>query len=175
MINHVFLTGDIQVGKSTILRRYLEANSKLRIGGFRTVWSERWNERTSSIHIVPAAEDVPLTEANCVGIREGKWPNRRREDYPAVYDTVGAALLTSDNNCDIYLMDEIGPGENDAKRFHTAVMKLLDGEIPVFGVLQDKPGVLSALIKAHKKVRLITVTTHNRDEILQQLLSEKYD
>ena len=163
MDKHIFLTGEIQVGKSTIIKKYLDAHPELRVGGFRTVWKSRWSEEKSSFHIVPAKEDVPLTEENCVGIRGGRWPNRIRENYPDVYDIVGVRLLETSKDCDLILMDEIGPGENDAVEFHRAVLELLDGDIPILGVVQQKPGVLPDLVRAHPNVRVIAVTTENRD------------
>ena len=163
-MEHVFLTGAIQVGKSTILNKYLRAHPELRVGGFRTVWKGRWSER-ASIHIVPAAEDVPLTEENCVGIRSFVPPRRGREDYPKIYDTVGVPILEGGGPYDLYLMDEIGPGENEAAEFRKAVLRLLDGDTPVLGVVQEKPGVLPDLIRAHERVRIITVTEENRDDI----------
>ena len=166
MDKHIFLTGEIQVGKSTIIKKYLDAHPELRVGGFRTVWKARWSEEKSSFHIVPAKEDVPLTEENCVGIRGGKWPNRIRENYPDVYDIVGVQLLESSKDCDLILMDEIGPAENGAKEFHRAVLELLDGDTPILGVVQQKPGVLPDLVRAHPNVRVITVTTENRDSQL---------
>ena len=49
-MRHVFLTGDIQTGKSTILRRYLERHPDLRVGGLRTVWKNGWSVCGSSSH-----------------------------------------------------------------------------------------------------------------------------
>ena len=49
MTEHLFLTGEIQIGKSTLLRRFL-AEKKQRIAGFRTVWSD--GERRT-LHLLP--------------------------------------------------------------------------------------------------------------------------
>ena len=62
-------------------------------------------------------------------------------------------------------MDEIGPGENDAVRFRNTIASLPDGEVPIIGVVQDKPGVLPDLLRNHPEVKLVTVTAQNRDEI----------
>ncbi len=166
MATHLFLTGDIQVGKSTILNRYLSSHPELCIGGFRTVWKHERSDYRNSLHIIPAAEPVPLTEENCVGIREGVWPDRKCVDFTDVYDTVGTALLRGAGPFDIYLMDEIGLAENNALRFQAAVLRLLDGDTPVIGVVRDKPGVLPDLVRAHPRVRIITVTVENRNEIM---------
>ena len=173
MKNHIFLTGDIQVGKSTILRNVIAAHPEWRVGGYRTVWLEERSPNRNSIHIVPAAEDVPLTDVNRVGIREGVWPDRICTDFTEVYDTVGAALLKDAGESDLILMDEIGQGENEARQFHQAVLSLLDGDTPVMGVVRDKPGVLPDLVRAHPNVQVVVVTVENRDRILEQLLAER--
>ena len=166
MAEHIFLTGDIQIGKSTILMRYLAAHSNLRVGGFRTVWKNRWGDGCSTFHIISATENQPLTESNCVGLRKGQWPERVCEDYSEIYDTTGVELLKNGGPYDLYLMDEIGPGENNAVRFQEAVMALLDGDTPIIGVVRDKPGVLPDRVRSHPKVKVITVTLENRDEIV---------
>lgn len=171
MKKHIFLTGDIQVGKSTILNKYIAAHPEKRVGGYRTVWSgDRSAGGSSAIHIVPAVGDVPLTEENRVGIRAGKWPNRICTDYTEVCDSVGVELLENTKNCDLILMDEIGQGENEAKQFHAAVLGLLDGDTTVIGVVRNKPGVLPDLVRAHPNVETIVVTVENREDIAAELL-----
>ena len=169
MKKHLFLTGDIQVGKSTILKKYIAAHPEKRIGGYRTVWQEERNTNRNSIHIVPADRDVPLTEENLVGIREGKWPNRVCTDFTEIYDTVGVELLKGVEICDLILMDEIGRGENEAKLFQQAVLSVLDGDTPVIGVVRSKPGALTDIVRAHPKVEIAVVTVENRDEIAKRL------
>ena len=173
MQKHVFLTGDIQVGKSTILRKFIAAHPEWHVGGYRTVWLEERSANRNSIHIVPAAEDVPLTDANRAGIREGVWPDRTGTDFTEVYDTVGVSLLKEAGQSDLILMDEIGQGENKAERFHQAVLSLLDGETPIVGVVRDKPGVLPDLVRAHPNVQVVVVTVENREQVLEQMLAER--
>lgn len=167
---HVFLTGDIRVGKSTIIRRWLEANSGLRLGGFRTVWKKAKGAEDNSFHIVPAGRDVPLTEENRTGLRRGVFPNREAVDFPEVFDTVGVALLESSRDCDLILMDEIGVSEEQAELFQQAVLSFLDSEIPVLGVVKDKPGKLTDAVRRHPNTEIITVTPENRVEAFEKLI-----
>ena len=168
---HIFLTGDIRVGKSTIIRRWLEANPGLRLGGFRTVWLKAKGAEDNSFHIVPAGREVPLTDENRTGLRRGKFPDREAVDYPEVFDTVGVALLENSGDCDLILMDEIGVSEERAELFHRAVISCLDGDIPVLGVVKDKPGKLTDAVRQHCMTEIITVTPENRDEVYKRLVS----
>ena len=169
-MKHIFLTGDIQVGKSTIIRRFLEAHPELRIGGFRTVWQERRMTHSNSLHIVPATGEVIPTDENRIGLREGVFPDRTATDYPQVFDTVGVGLLQNLGKCDLIIMDEIGLSENEADVFVDAVLDILDGDTPVLGVVQPKTGNLTDAVRNHPKVHLVLVTKENRELILQRML-----
>ncbi len=162
-MTHTFLTGPIQIGKSTAIRRYLKSRPDLRVGGFRTVWKEPRDAAVNSVHIVPAMGSVPLTAENRVMVRRFA-PERQVESYPAVFDTLGTALLATEGY-DLILMDEIGAAEDEARIFGETVLHLLDGEIPVLGVVQFRPGVLTDAIRRHPRVRLLTVSEENRGDI----------
>jgi len=167
---HIFLTGEIQVGKSTIIRKFVEAHPGLRVGGFRTVWQENRLELRNSLHIVPATGSYLTADYNRIGLREGVFPDRTATDYPEVFDTVGVELLKKTGGSDLILMDEIGLGENDADDFIDAVLDTLDGDVPVLGVVQPKTGILTDAVRDHPKVRLILVTKENREYVLRNLL-----
>ena len=70
-------------------------------------------------------------------------------------------------------MDELGPAEAAAQRFQTAVLAMLDGEKPVYGVLQQEDSAFLRRVAAHPRVRVVTVTKENRDALRHQLCIEK--
>lgn len=169
MTENLFLTGEIQVGKSTILRRLLAARPHLSLGGFRTVAGPRAPDGGDSVHIIPAAGGTPLTMENRV-IRRGS--GRAAEAFPAVFDQVGAPLLEDSRGCGLILMDEVGRLEDGAARFRRAVLACLDGDAPVWGVVRNLPGALTDAVRAHPRTRLVTVTAENRERVLAELLLE---
>lgn len=167
---HIFLTGDIQVGKSTIIRQWLAAHPELRAGGFLTVWNGERNSGESSFHLVSLGGGEALTVNNRVGLRRFHQQGRQVTPYPEVFDAVGVSLLEQARACDVIVMDEIGFTENDAAAFHQAVLACLDGGTPVLGVVRDRPGVLTDKVRAHPNVRLVRVSTENREDVLRALL-----
>ena len=167
MKKHVFLTGEIQVGKSTLLRRTLEALGPLRIGGFLTVTRPDIPGAVGSVYIVPAAEAEPGYDALCrVAIRWG--PGRGAEGFPEAFDCRGTEILRGAEQTQLIVMDEIGFLEAKAERFSARITELLDGDTPILGVVRqmgDTP--LQSRIRSHPRARLIEVTRENRDALAE--------
>ena len=51
----------------------------------------------------------------------------------ARFDQLGCQALRQTAGCPLIIMDELGPHEAGAKRFHQMVLDTLDGPVPVFG------------------------------------------
>ena len=102
-----FLTGAVQTGKSTAIRRFFCANSALRRGGFLTV-SIPTGTGFDVFIVPPVWTECDLTPDALVGRRGGAYEKR-----PEHFDGRGCALL-AERECDIILMDELGRMELDA-------------------------------------------------------------
>ena len=146
---HMFLTGDIQVGKSTLINRFLAAHPEMDVGGFRTIAGPKCEDGSDSVHIVPASKSVELNRENRILRRTGVPPEREIHVFTQVFNTVGISLLEQPADCQLILMDEIGVQENGARQFRKAVLWRLDGDIPVLGVVRSKEGVLTDAVRAH--------------------------
>ena len=118
---HLFLTGRKGVGKSTLLRAVLEGK---RLGGFFTRRITGIFERPS-IHLLRAAEGQQPSPENLVCLC-----GERRTD---LFDRLGPAALADAADCDVIVMDELGPSEAAALEFQKAVLAALDGDKPVCG------------------------------------------
>lgn len=154
MTEHLFLTGDIQVGKSTLLRRYF-AEKKCRIGGFRSVWGDS-EHRT--LHLLPYDSGICLEE-NCIAERT----SGKLIPHPEVFDRIGPTLL--DLPCDILVMDELGFLENDAHDFQAAVLAALNRNTPIVGVIKPKHTHFLDAVRSHRCVRIVEVTIENRETL----------
>ena len=166
---HVFLTGDIQVGKSTLASKVLAAMGDVRLGGFRTVTVADRSDAFGSLYLVPAAAEHPVCgDDNRVGIRRGH--GRGTEGFPEVFDRAGTEVLSDAENCDLILMDEIGKLESESPAFLGRIAALLDGDVPILGVLRKEGETpQQKLVRSHPKVRLIEVTEQNRDALAAEI------
>lgn len=158
---HLFLTGRKGVGKSTLLRALLEGK---RLGGFFTLRVEGVFDRPS-IHLLRAASAERPAPENLVCFCGERRPER--------FELLGPAALADTAGCDIIVMDELGPSEATAQGFQAAVLAALDGDTPVYGVLQQADSEFLRWVAAHPRVRVVTVTEENRDALRRQLRGEK--
>ena len=158
---HVFLTGEKQVGKSTLVSAVLSSVG-LKYSGLRSisVFDEN-NDR--NVYLVPEKG-----ENREPAVLAGVCSNRHiTERHPEVFDDVGCRLLDFDEDTELVVIDEIGNMERDAKRYSDRILTLLDRtDIRILGVLQKKADSdLAQTIRKHPNVRMIEVTEENRDKL----------
>ena len=167
---HIFLTGDVQVGKSTIINKTLAALKIERPGGFRSVSVPDLPDGAMSVYLLAAAEKAPaMGDFNRVGIRKGC--GRGIEKFSQAFETAGVQALKNAEQSRLILMDEVGRMESGAVQFSARMEALLDGSVPILGVVQkiaDTP--LTNAIRTHPNVRVLTVTKENREQMAQEVL-----
>ena len=176
---HIFLTGDFQVGKSTLINKVLEDLSVCRLGGFRTISVADIPDAFGSVYIVRGDKSLSTGaygtggrgafygDENRVGIRGNNGPS----GFPEVFDRFGVMTLADAENCDLILMDEIGKMERNALVFTKRILELLDGNVPILGVLRKEGNTpLQEQIRNHPNVCLIEVTADNRDQLEPELI-----
>ena len=164
---HLFLTGDRQVGKSTLLRHALQACG-LRPAGFETRPFFLGGRRMG--YVLHATGPLPEGYGNDTPICV--FPASRPVAIPEVFDGFGAALLRTVRDEPLILMDELGRLERSAPVFQAAVIDCLDGPGHVVGVLQKTDQPLLRQIAARADTLVLTVTPENRDALLPQLTAD---
>ena len=161
---HVFLTGEVQIGKSTVVRRTAERLNRP-VYGFRTFFTDRASAEKSLYMLPAAAQRAPAME-DTVAVFSGGRPT----PLPTRFDAIGGALLRQarQHPQGLILMDECGRFEREAYAFQREIARCLDGDIPVLGVVRQ--GVLgwTELIRSHPRVTILTVTAENRLDLPQQ-------
>ena len=153
-----FLTGAVQTGKSTAIRRFLCANSAISAGGFLTV-SIPTDTGFDVFLVPPAWTEKDLTPDALAGRRGGVY-----EKHPENFDGRGCALLAEKGPFHILLMDELGRMALDAHAFRAAVLAALGGSTPVLGVIKPEHNAFLDGVHAHPGVEIFSLTPENREE-----------
>jgi nucleoside-triphosphatase len=171
----IFLTGERNVGKTTIISRIC-AGLPFVPAGFRTIAGPRAEGRdqillipfgaeTSSALLCPDPKSVVATRF---------LSEQRMELYPELFDSTGAGILKASREAPdtrLIVMDELGFMENDALVFQEEVLRCLDIGIPVLGVVkppQKKTPFLES-VRSHPSVRVVEVTTENREAVFEEV------
>lgn len=165
---NIFLTGKPGVGKSTILKQVMEL-LQINAVGFCTlpyyiegvrqgfylsglVEAEVYNNNTPI--------SVQVGSMRCVGITE-------------TFETLGVEVLETSLKQDKWiLMDELGRLEKSAGNFQKQVLKCLDSDQGVLGVIKSCEEPWLNNIKSREDISVFEVTEENREDVLQKVLIE---
>lgn len=163
---HIFLTGDVRVGKSTIIEKTASA-LRLPVGGFRSGFGPERGHSDGRVYLWDAA-DAPVYDDAHVVVR---FTHRRPEILIDRFNTLGTEALrrARREGAGLILMDECGRFEEQAAVFQSEIFAALEGTTPVLGVVrQGFHGWLDA-VRNHPRVILLTVTVDNRNLLPGQI------
>ena len=165
----IFLTGEIQIGKTTIIQKAIEL-LMVDYGGFKTYFGPDRDLANRLLYM------NSITEANIYSAEYG-IVRFSDDSKPQVidnrFDTFGAELIKNAiENKELIIMDECGRLERDSLEFQKGVLKALESDIPILGVIKlDSSGWVDQ-IRKHPSVKLITVTSENRNDLPKVLQDE---
>jgi nucleoside-triphosphatase len=162
----LLLTGPPRVGKSTLIRRVANALCDWRIRGFITDEIREAGRRVGfQLNTFDGRSLVIAHEGIHSRHRVGKYG----VDVEAL-EGVATSALHPDEGVDVYLVDEIGPMECLSQAFVAAVRELLDSDCKTVATIHRSTGGFIGEVKRRPDVELRQVTSHNRDEMLEDVL-----
>ena len=163
---HIFLTGEIQIGKSTVLQKTL-ALLGVPYGGFRTYFGPDRYEPSHDLYINAAAQPKVFAPENAVARFRA---DSRPEAFAERFDMLGASYIKeAAARARLIVMDECGTLESQALIFQHRILDALDRDVPVLGVVKLAARGWADRIRRHPKVKLITVDTLNRDRLPEEI------
>ena len=173
-MKHIFLTGEIQVGKSTIINKICTELS-LAPQGFKTIAINCGESGADYLYILPYNLSEPMESDKPFAKRNRN--ERKREGFPEVFDELGVKILREsmiNQDTNIMVMDELGFFENEAYAFQNEIIKCLDGTIPILGVIKPHRTEFLDRVRSHNNVEIIEVTLENRDDIYISVLESSH-
>ena len=165
---HIFLTGNVQVGKSTVLQRVLSLLDG-KVGGFCSGFDHERAKADRWLYMWDAACPPAKDEAH----RIVRFTDDKPEVFLQQIDEIGGGALrrAREGGVQLIVMDECGRLERHAEGFKQEVLAALDGNIPILGVVRQGYSGWLDQIRNHPKVTLLTVTEENRETLYEQILS----
>jgi len=163
-MKHIIITGAHAAGKTTLVHRLLEQNTRPLYGFFTQKYAPR-ADGLAPVYLHPIGRERFYGEENLIGLAD----NRHFEAYIAPFETLGVLSLTPVKN-GLAVMDELGFLEARAPRFRETVLHTLDGELPVLATVkawQDIP-FLDA-VRQHPNVNVYDITPSNREAMYERL------
>ena len=163
---HIFLVAAPRSGKSTVIDAVLASLGGARVGGFRSYFGADRECASRSLYMCAAGEKPVFDEAHTIArfYEYGTF-----SAFPARFDAAAERCLASSQQRDIIVMDECSFLEKDALLWQRAVLNALDGDTPILGVVRLFERCWTQKIAAHPNVRLVELTTDNRDALVAEL------
>ncbi|MCL2140968.1 MAG: nucleoside-triphosphatase [Dehalococcoidia bacterium] len=167
---HIFLTGDTQIGKSTIIRKFL-AQTGITFDGLATFW-ESSDDGGRRLYLSRYCLGPRHGRKHCIAAFCGKRLMPTKETAE-VFDSHGAKILRSIKKRDIIILDEIGRLESSATAFQRLLMEYINGSVPILGVISPPTTDFLKQLHSHEKITTIEISADNRELVLTNLLSHQ--
>lgn len=163
----IMLCGDIDSGKSTLIRKLLEDMDKPP-KGYITVRMPAV-DGVSKVYLYDISNPPERVEDAAVIIT---IENEVREKHPELLDTLGVQYLTDIPAGSVVVLDEIGSLESASPEFQKAVMRILSGDYTVLAAVKAANTDFLRRVRSHPDCELYIITPRNRDELYEQLKRE---
>ena len=163
----ILLTGSPGCGKTTAIMKIVAGLSCERVAGFYTQEIRARNVRKGFRW--KRLDGAAGTLAH-VDIKSRFKVGKYGVDVTGFEDNVVPVLDTDRSNIDLIVLDEIGKMECFSKEFVAAVHRLFESDKSVLAAVALKGAGLISEIKNHPGTELITLSRHNRDETVAEII-----
>ncbi len=167
MPNNLLLTGPPGVGKTTIVRKVVDALGP-RAGGFYTEEVRHQGKRVGFRIVTLEGKRAWLAR---VGLSSRYRVGRYGVDIDALERVGVTAIQHALASSDVIIIDEIGRMELASAAFVRVVDAAMDSVKPLVATIMSKPHPTATLFKTRSDVDLWTVTRENRDYLPQQVIA----
>lgn len=164
MALRIAVTGSPGIGKSTLVQKAAKA-SGFHVGGVLAK-DKRVKGRRIGFELLDLGSGATgmLADETGSGPKLGKY-RVHSEDL----DRIGAGAVEDAINCDLIVVDEVGPMELSSRRFILAVEKAMASSKPMLVVLHEWSGHPLAR-KIRGTFEVMVVTRENRNTLVEEIV-----
>jgi nucleoside-triphosphatase len=160
----LFLTGPPGSGKTTTLRKIVD-RLDCRAGGFTTEEIRQGGRRVGFRLVTLDGREAVMAH---VGLRGPHRVGRYGVDLEVLEGLGAESLQNAARECDVVVVDEIGPMELKSDGFRRAVDVVLASKSLVLGTVHERPTAFSQALLARAGVRVLQLDPRERERALQQ-------
>ena len=164
----ILLTGLPGCGKTTLIKCVVQRLDRLRLAGFYTQELLGANGRRVGFEAIGLnGRSTTLAHISSKSkVRVGRYGVEL-----AGFERLINKELADDADVDLFVVDEIGKMECFSRRFVELVRKLIERRSPVLASVAMKGSGLIQEVKRLRDAELITVSTGNRDGLVEDLVA----
>lgn len=154
---HIFITGGVGTGKTTLLERLVRFAGGTRYG---FVTERVAGKPNNSVYIHPyGAENREYSDKNRVGFARVGWFETNEE----AFENRAKELLGRIPPGSLAVMDELGYMESRAPGFCRIILDFLDRPYTVIGVIKPKDTEFLNAVRAHPNVCILKLSEDDRE------------
>ena len=161
---NLLVTGPPRCGKSTLVERVIRRLSMSLTGFFTCEIRERGRRTGFKIVTMDGREGVLAHEKGASRIRVGKYGVNLTD-----LDAIAVPAMVPSRADELIVIDEIGKMECYSSLFRETLLAALDSPNRVLATIALKGDPFIEQIKHRSDVALITVSEHNRDQLVKVL------
>ena len=163
----ILLTGQPGCGKTTAVRKIIDALDTERITGFYTREIRKNNVRRGFRWKRLDGTDGTLAHVDIKGrFRVSKYG----VDVEGFDKNVVPVLDVEQTDASLFVIDEIGKMECFSKKFAASVRRLFESDKPVLATVAKKGSGLISEVKNCPNITLFNLTTSNREKTVAEIL-----
>lgn len=165
MPNNFFITGLPKSGKTTLLRKIVDAlkNQGKKVGGFLTPEKKEHGTREGFYaEDIESGKSAPLAVVGSSGPRVGKYAVAIKE-----FESIALPTMKKVDKYDVFVIDEIGKMEMKSKKFVDALDKVFESKTILLASIADD---FVAQYASQGEVFVLTPT--NREGVYLELLGK---